>query len=156
MPAGPTSNFPGSIFILKDELKKIPIFSQYFKKLGFIFENVGFIFLFAPLHHEAMKYVMPVRQKIAKKTIFNLLGPLTNPASTKKQLLGVFEKKWVRTHCEVLKELGSSHSMVVHGLDGLDEISLSGPSYISELKDGGIKFEHNFYTKNKIFGENKQ
>ncbi len=99
----------------------------------------NFCFLFAQFHHNAMKHVANVRKQLGTRTIFNLLGPLTNPASTKKQLLGVFEKKWVRTHCEVLKELGSSHSMVVHGLDGLDEISLSGPSYISELKDGGIK-----------------
>ena len=71
------------------------------EKLGFIFENVGFIFLFAPLHHEAMKYVMPVRQKISEKTIFNLLGPHTNPCNAKKQIIGVYDEKLLKTFCNV-------------------------------------------------------
>ena len=98
----------------------------------------NFCFLFAQFHHTAMKHVANVRKQLGTRTIFNLLGPLTNPASTKKQLLGVFDKKWVRIHCEVLKELGSTQALVVHGNDGLDEISLCGPTYISELKDGEI------------------
>ena len=98
----------------------------------------NFCFLFAQYHHVAMKHVINVRKQLRTRTIFNLLGPLTNPASTKKQLIGVFDKKWVRTHCEVLKELGSTHAMIVHGKDGLDEISLCAPSYISELKNGEI------------------
>ena len=100
--------------------------------------NNNFCFLFAQYHHSAMKHVVNIRKQLGTRTIFNLLGPLTNPASTKKQLLGVFDKKWVRIHCEVLKELGSTHAMIVHGADGLDEISLCGPTYISELKDGKI------------------
>tara|TARA_B110000438_G_C15225301_1_gene399032 strand:- start:5 stop:529 length:525 start_codon:yes stop_codon:yes gene_type:complete len=86
-----------------------------------------------------MKYVINVRKKLATRTIFNLLGPLTNPANAKYQLLGVFHKKWVKIHCEVLKDLGSKHAMVVHGEDGLDEISLSGVTNIAELKNGTIK-----------------
>ena len=99
----------------------------------------NFCFLFAQLHHSAMKYVVNVRKKIGTRTIFNLLGPLTNPANTKNQLLGVYDKKWVRIHCEVLRDLGSEHAIVVHGEDGLDEISLSGPTYMAELKEGTIK-----------------
>ena len=103
------------------------------------FKKNNFCFLFAQYHHDAMKYVMNVRKRLATRTIFNLLGPLTNPANAKYQLLGVFHKKWVRIHCEVLKELGSKHAMVVHGEDGLDEISLSGVTNIAELKNGIIK-----------------
>ena len=98
----------------------------------------NFCFLFAQYHHSAMKHVMNIRKQLGTRTIFNLLGPLTNPASTKRQLLGVFDKKWVRVHCEVLKELGSTHAMTVHGDDGLDEISLCCPTHISELKEGKI------------------
>ena len=103
------------------------------------FKKNNFCFLFAQYHHDAMKYVMNVRKRLATRTIFNLLGPLTNPADAKYQLLGVFHKKWVKIHCEVLKELGSKHAMVVHGEDGLDEISLSGVTNIAELKNGIIK-----------------
>ena len=98
----------------------------------------NFCFMFAQYHHTAMKHVINVRKNLETRTIFNLLGPLINPAGTKKQLIGVYEKKWVRIHCEVLKELGSKHAMVVHGLDGLDEISLSSNSMIAELKNDNI------------------
>ena len=103
------------------------------------FKKNNFCFLFAQYHHDAMKYVINVRKKLATRTIFNLLGPLTNPANAKYQLLGVFHKKWVKIHCEVLKDLGSKHAMVVHGEDGLDEISLSDVTNIAELKNGIIK-----------------
>ena len=103
------------------------------------FKKNNFCFLFAQYHHDAMKYVINVRKKLATRTIFNLLGPLTNPANAKYQLLGVFHKKWVKIHCEGLKDLGSKHAMVVHGEDGLDEISLSGVTNIAELKNGIIK-----------------
>ena len=109
------------------------------EKLGFIFENVGFIFLFAPLHHEAMKYVMPVRQKISEKTIFNLLGPHTNPCNSKRQLLGVYDKNLLSTFSHVAKNLDMEHVLVVHGDDGLDEISVTSETSISELKDMQIK-----------------
>ena len=99
----------------------------------------NFCFLFAQNHHAAMKNVINVRKTLNTRTIFNLLGPLTNPANTKNQLLGVFDNKWVKIHCETLKDLGSDHAMVVHGVDGMDEITLSGITNIAELKNGNIK-----------------
>ena len=102
-------------------------------------KNNNFCFLFAQYHHSAMKNVINVRKKLNTRTIFNLLGPLTNPANTKNQLLGVYDNKWDKIHCEVLKKLGYNHAMVVHGLDGLDEISLSEKTNIAELKNGTIK-----------------
>lgn len=108
------------------------------KDLKFNLEQKKFCFLFAQYHHEAMKHVINVRKALGTRTIFNLLGPLTNPANTKRQLLGVYDKKWVNIHCQVLKELGTDRAIVVHGKDGLDEISLSGTSFIAELKDHKI------------------
>ena len=99
----------------------------------------NFCFLFAQYHHSAMKHVINVRKLLGTRTIFNLLGPLTNPANAKNQLLGVYNNKWVNIHCEVLKNLGSNHALVVHGQDGLDEISLSSNTNVAELKDGIIK-----------------
>ena len=119
------------------------------EKLGFIFENVGFIFLFAPLHHEAMKYVMPVRQKISEKTIFNLLGPHTNPCNAKKQIIGVYDEKLLKTFCNVSKNLEMEHVMIVHGSDGLDEITITGRTSIVELKDNNI---NEFNISPKDFG----
>ena len=107
-------------------------------KLNLIFDQVGFIFLFAPLHHEAMRYVMPVRQKIAEKTIFNLLGPHTNPCNAKRQVLGVYDKKLVRTFSSVAKNLDMEHVLIVHGDDGLDEISISSETVVCELKNNTI------------------
>ena len=117
----------------------------------------NFCFLFAQYHHSAMKHVAKVRQQLGTRTIFNMLGPLTNPASAKRQLLGVFEKRLVRIHCEVLKNLGSSNALVVHGFDGLDEISLTSPTYISELKNNNINdfiFDPNDYGYEYIKLEN--
>ena len=119
------------------------------EKLGFIFENVGFIFLFAPLHHEAMKYVMPVRQKISEKTIFNLLGPHTNPCNAKKQIIGVYDEKLLKTFCNVSKNLEMEHVMIDHGSDGLDEITITGRTSIVELKDNNI---NEFNISPKDFG----
>ncbi len=122
-----------------DMLEKLGIkISSKKNELEKSLNNNNFCFLFAQFHHSAMKYVSNVRKQLGTRTIFNLLGPLTNPASTKKQLIGVYDKKWVRIHCEVLKELGSKQAMIVHGNDGMDEISLSGPTYISELKNDKI------------------
>ena len=119
------------------------------EKLGFIFENVGVIFLFAPLHHEEMKYVMPVRQKISEKTIFNLLGPHTNPCNAKKQIIGVYDEKLLKTFCNVSKNLEMEHVMIVHGSDGLDEITITGRTSIVELKDNNI---NEFNISPKDFG----
>ena len=107
-------------------------------KLQSIFDKVGFIFLFAPLHHEAMKHVMPVRQRIAEKTIFNLLGPHTNPCNAKKQIIGVYDKKLLNTFSEVSKSLEMEHVLVVHGSDGLDEITVTGDTLVSELNNQKI------------------
>ncbi len=100
--------------------------------------NKNFCFLFAQNHHSAMKNVINVRKNLATRTIFNLLGPLTNPAGATKQLLGVYSRNLVSMHCNCLKDLGSERAMVVHGLDGLDEISLSDNTFINELKNDKI------------------
>ena len=116
-------------------------------------EKNNFCFLFAQHHHAAMKHVINIRKQLGTRTIFNLLGPLTNPANAKNQLLGVYEKKLVRTHCNTLKALGSDHAMVINGQDGLDEISLSDITYVSELKKNNIKeyiFNPNDYGYNFI------
>lgn len=101
-------------------------------------EEIGLGFMFAPNHHAAMKHAVGPRKEMATRTIFNLLGPLTNPANAKRQVMGVFHQKWVRPIAEVLKALGSEHVMVVHSVDGLDEISIAAPTYVAELKDGEI------------------
>ena len=120
-------------------------------KLKAIFEEVGFIFLFAPLHHQAMKYVMPARQKIAEKTIFNLLGPHTNPCGAKRQVLGVYDKGLVNTFSNVAKNLEMEHVLVVHGDDGLDEISICSETLVSELKDNVV---NQYKISPKEFGLN--
>ena len=102
-------------------------------------EEVGMGFMFAPAHHSAMKHAVGPRKELAIKTIFNLLGPLTNPAGALNQVLGVFDVRWVRPIAEVLKGLGSQHVLVVHSEDGLDEISIAAPTRVAELKDGNIK-----------------
>ena len=102
-------------------------------------EEVGLGFMFAPAHHSAMKHAVGPRKELAMKTIFNLLGPLTNPAGALNQVLGVFDIRWVRPIAEVLKGLGSQHVLVVHSEDGLDEISIAAPTRVAELKDGNIE-----------------
>lgn len=92
-------------------------------------ERLNFAFLMAPNHHKAMKIVSPIRKKLASKTIFNLLGPLANPAGAKLQLVGVYDRKWLLPIAEALKSLGSERAWVVHGSDGLDEITLTGATY---------------------------
>ena len=100
--------------------------------------SIGIGFMFAPLHHSAMKYAIGPRKELGVRTIFNLLGPLTNPASAPHQLLGVFDRQWLLPMAEVLQQLGSQHVLVVHSEDGLDEISLSAATYVAELKDNTI------------------
>ena len=101
-------------------------------------DRVGVGFLFAPQHHSAMKHAIGPRREMRVRTLFNLLGPLTNPAGAPNQVLGVFSPLWVEPLARVLKQLGSEHVLVVHADDGLDEISISGPTRIAELKDGVI------------------
>jgi len=100
--------------------------------------QVGLGFMFAPNHHPAMKYAAPVRKELGMRTILNILGPLTNPAGAPNQLMGVFHSDLVGIQARVLKELGSTHVMVVHGEDGLDEITLTGPTLVAELKRGFV------------------
>lgn len=100
--------------------------------------EIGLGFMFAPNHHSAMKHAIGPRKEMATRTIFNLLGPLTNPANAKRQVMGVFDRKWVRPIAEVLKALGSEHVLVVHSEDGLDEISIAAPTFVAELKDGVV------------------
>lgn len=108
------------------------------ERVGQLIDAVGVGFLFAPNHHSAMKYAAPVRKALGVRTIFNVLGPLTNPAGAPNQLLGVFSRTLTRTLAEVLQMLGSHHVMVVHGADGLDEITLSGETFVCELNGGVI------------------
>ncbi len=108
------------------------------EKLITIFNQIGFVFLFAPLHHQAMKHVMPARQKIAQKTIFNLLGPHTNPCNAKRQVIGVYDMSLLKTFAQVSKNLDMEHVLIVHGDDGLDEITITSETTIAELKDHKI------------------
>jgi len=101
--------------------------------------EIGVGFIFAPNHHSAMKHAAPVRRELGVRTLFNLLGPMTNPAGAPNQVLGVFHRDLVRQLAEVLGELGSRHVLVVHAADGLDELSLDGVSFVAELKDGAIR-----------------
>lgn len=100
--------------------------------------QVGVGFMFAPRHHSAMRHAIGPRREMAVRTIFNLLGPLTNPAAAPNQVLGVFDAEWVRPLAEVLSRLGSHHVMVVHGDDGMDEITCTGVTHVAELKGGEI------------------
>ena len=102
-------------------------------------EETGIGFMFAPNHHSAMRYVAPVRRSLGFRSIFNILGPLTNPAGAPNQLLGVFHKDLCGILSRVLQQLGSQHVLVVCGSDGLDEITLTGETYVAELKDGTIR-----------------
>jgi anthranilate phosphoribosyltransferase len=101
-------------------------------------EQVGVGFMFAQKHHGAMKHAIGPRREMAVRTVFNLLGPLTNPARAKHQVIGVFDKKWLRPMAEVLNKLGSQHVLIVHAEDGLDEISIGSATDVAELKDGQI------------------
>lgn len=101
-------------------------------------DELGIGFLYAPNHHRAMRHASSVRRELGIRTIFNLLGPLTNPAGAPHQVLGVFDQRWVQPCAQVLKELGSRHVMVVHGEDGLDEISINAPTTVAELKNGKV------------------
>ena len=101
-------------------------------------ETLGIGFMFAQSHHAAMKHAIGPRREMGVRTVFNLLGPLTNPAGARSQLLGVYDAAWVRPLAEVLKRLGSEHVLVVNGADGMDEISIGGPTHVAELVDGEI------------------
>jgi anthranilate phosphoribosyltransferase len=109
------------------------------EQVGRCINEAGIGFMFAPAHHPATKNVNPTRTELATRTIFNLLGPLSNPAGVTRQMVGVFSRKWVEPLAQVLKNLGSDSVWVVHGSDGLDEITLAGPTFVAALENGNIR-----------------
>lgn len=104
-----------------------------------LLEDKGFAFLFAPIYHPAMKHAIGPRRELKTRTVFNLLGPLTNPAGARRQVLGVFSSSWLRPMAEVLKKLGSQHVLVVHSDDGLDEFSVSATTQVCEMQGGEMR-----------------
>lgn len=102
-------------------------------------KEAGLCFMAAPTHHAAMRHVAPVRSELGTRTLFNLLGPLANPAGVKRQLLGVFSRAWLLPLAEVLRNLGAERVWLVHGSDGLDEITVTGPSFVTALENGVIR-----------------
>src|SRR5881275_789979 len=102
-------------------------------------KEAGIGFMFAPAHHPAMKNVGPTRVELGTRTIFNLLGPLSNPAGVKRQMVGVFSRQWIQPLAQVLKNLGSESVWVVHASDGLDEITTAGPTYVADLENGAVR-----------------
>ena len=119
------------------------------EKVAALVNDIGIAFMFAPNFHPAMRYAAPVRKKLGVRTIFNVLGPLANPASATHQILGVYEASLTEIMAEVLSKLGSEHVMVVHGEDGMDEISISSPTRVTELKN---KMITSFIIKPADFG----
>src|SRR6201993_2615399 len=109
------------------------------EEVGRCVKEAGIGFMFAPSHHPAMKNVGPTRTELATRTIFNLLGPLSNPAGVKRQMVGVFSRQWGHPLGQALKNLGAESIWVVHGSDGLDEITLTGPPFVSALHNGEIR-----------------
>jgi len=107
------------------------------QEVGDSIREVGFGFMFAPAHHAAMKHVVPTRKELGVRTIFNFLGPLTNPAGATRQLLGVSDRRYQETIAEALAGLGCDHALVVAGDDGLDELTIAGRSRVIEVRDGG-------------------
>jgi anthranilate phosphoribosyltransferase len=117
--------------------------------IGACIARAGLGFMFAPSHHTAMRHVGPVRVELGTRTIFNLVGPLANPAGAKRQMTGVFARKWVEPVAEVLKEHGSVKAWIVHGSDGLDEVTTTGPTAVAELADGRV---HSFEVRPEDVG----
>ncbi len=107
--------------------------------VGRCIAKAGIGFMFAPAHHPAMKNVGPTRVELGTRTIFNLLGPLSNPAGVKRQMVGVFSRQWIEPLAHVLGNLGSESAWVVHGSDGLDEITIAGPTYVAALENGAVR-----------------
>ena len=123
------------------------------EQVGQTIDTIGIGYMFAPAHHGAFRHLVGPRREIGIRTIFNLLGPLTNPADAKYQLVGVFDRRWVRPIAEVFQNLGSIHTIVVHSVDGLDEISIAAPTNASELRNGEIT---DYVIEPKDFGIERQ
>ncbi len=132
------SSKSGSADVLEAAGVKLTISAE---QAATVIDQLGVGFMFAPSHHSAMRHVGPARKEIGVRTIFNLLGPLTNPASAPNQLMGVFDARWIPVLLEVFKSLGSRHVMIVSSDDGLDEISISASTRVGELK-GGVAREY--------------
>jgi anthranilate phosphoribosyltransferase len=109
------------------------------ERIAHSIDTLGFGFLFAPTHHPAMKHAAPVRKELAARTVFNVLGPLTNPAGARAQVVGVYSPDLVKTLAEVLAALGARRAFVVHGAGGIDELSPAGPNLVYEVVDGGVR-----------------
>src|SRR5579862_551074 len=107
--------------------------------IGHCISEAGIGFMFAPAHHPAMKNVGPTRTELGTRTIFNLLGPLSNPAGVRRQMVGVFSRQWLEPLANVLKNLGAERAWIVHGSDGLDEITTAGPTSVTALERGNVK-----------------
>jgi anthranilate phosphoribosyltransferase len=116
-------------------------------------DTVGLGFMYAPAHHSAARHAAAPRRELGTRTLFNLLGPLTNPADAPHQLLGVFALRWVEPLAKVLRSLGSRHVLVVHSADGLDEISIAAPTFVAELQQGQI---HSYTIRPEDFGMTRQ
>jgi anthranilate phosphoribosyltransferase len=129
------SSQSGSADVLEAAGVKLDLGPQ---RVAHCIESVGVGFLFAPAHHGAMRHAIGPRREMGVRTVFNLLGPLTNPAAAPHQVIGVFSEKWLVPIAEVLKRLGSHHVLVVNAEDGLDEISIAAPTRVAELKQGAI------------------
>lgn len=108
------------------------------EKVQTVLDKVGLAFMMAPMHHPAVRFVMPARMSLGTRTIYNILGPLTNPAGVKRQLTGAFSKELIRPMAETLRELGSEKAWLVHGSDGTDEISIAGPTWVCALENGEL------------------
>ncbi|MGH1365643.1 MAG: anthranilate phosphoribosyltransferase [Calditrichia bacterium] len=126
----------GSADVLKELGVKLQLSAD---QMSACLAETGIAFLFAPGLHPAMKYAIGPRREIGVRSVFNILGPITNPAGVKRQLIGVYEKPLAPLLAEVLRQLGSEHVMLVHSEDGMDEISLAAPTFVAELKDGHIR-----------------
>lgn len=109
------------------------------EQVGEAVRSLGVGFLFAPMHHAAMRHAVAPRRELGVRTLFNLLGPLTNPAGATRQVLGVFDRRWLRPLAEALGELGAEHVLVIHSVDGLDEFSIAAPTDVAELRDGQVR-----------------
>lgn len=109
------------------------------EKVADILAKTGFSFMLAPAHHPAMRNVAPVRTELGTRTMFNMLGPLSNPANVNRILLGIFAKSWMEPIAETLRDLGMERAWIIHGSDGLDEITTTGPTSVVELKNGAIR-----------------
>ena len=122
------------------------------RQVTYVVERAGVGFMFAPMHHSAMKHAIGPRKEMAVRTIFNVLGPLTNPASVKRQVVGVFAPELTEVIANVFAQLGSEHTLVVHSDDGMDEISVSAPTTVSEMKDGEVS---TYTVEPEVFGMSK-